>query len=70
MKPERGERGFASVSYVVAAAFALWFFTILANLIVMQYAAGVVRLAVDEGARRGAVVGASLEGAKYTRIIP
>lgn len=53
--------GFASLSYVVAAAFALWFFTILANLIVMQYAAGVVRLAVDEGARRGAVVGAGFE---------
>jgi hypothetical protein len=58
--PERArsrEEGFASIQYVVAASFALWFFAILANLIVMQYAAGAVRLAIDEGARRGAVAG-------------
>lgn len=56
-----GEAGFASLSHVVAAALALWFFAILANLIVMQYAAGVVRIALDEGARRGALVGAGAE---------
>lgn len=55
------EAGFASLSHVVAAALALWFFAILANLIVMQYAAGVVRIALDEGARRGALVGAGAE---------
>ena len=52
------EAGFASLSHVVAAALALWFFAILANLIVIQYASGVVRVAIDEGARRGALVGA------------
>ncbi len=57
----RREAGFASLSHVVAAAFALWFFAILANLIAMQYAAGVVRVAIDEGARRGALVGAGAE---------
>lgn len=51
------ERGFASIQYVVAATFALWFFAVLANLIVVQYAVGVVRLAIDEGARAGAVAG-------------
>jgi hypothetical protein len=58
--PERTrlqDGGFASIQYVVAATFALWFFAILANLIVMQYATGVVRLAIDEGARRGAAAG-------------
>lgn len=55
-----GQGGFASTAYVVAAAFALWFFAILANVIVMQYAAGVVRLAIDEGVRRGATVGAGV----------
>jgi hypothetical protein len=54
------ERGFASIQYVVAATFALWFFAVLANLIVVQYAVGVVRLAIDEGARAGAVAGSGV----------
>ena len=45
----------ASVSFVMAAALALTVFSSLANLIVIQYAAGVVRAAVDEGVRDGAV---------------
>ena len=52
------EGGFVSISYVVAAAFAMLFFASLANLIVMQYASGVVRAALDEGVRDGAVAGA------------
>ena len=55
------ESGFASLSHVVAATLALWFFAILANLIVIQYASGVVRVAIDEGARRGALVGAGAD---------
>lgn len=54
----RSERGFVSISYVVAAAFAMLLFASLANLIVMQYASGVVRAALDEGVRDGAVAGA------------
>ena len=57
----RAEGGFASLSHVVAAALALWFFAVLANLIVIQYASGVVRVAIDEGARRGALVGAGVD---------
>lgn len=49
------ERGMASISFVVAAALALTVFSTLANLIVIQYAAGVVRLAADQGARSGSV---------------
>jgi hypothetical protein len=56
-----GEFGFASLSHVVAATLALWFFAVLANLIVIQYASGVVRIAIDEGARRGALVGAGAD---------
>jgi hypothetical protein len=50
----RSERGFATAENVVAAAFALWFFAALANLIVMQYTLGVATVALDEGARQGA----------------
>lgn len=49
-----GERGMVSISYVLAAAFAMVFFAILANFIVIQYAAGAVRAALDEGVRNGA----------------
>lgn len=49
-----GERGMVSISYVLAAAFAMVFFAILANFIVIQYASGAVRAALDEGVRNGA----------------
>ena len=49
-----GESGMVSISYVLAAAFALVFFAILANLVVVQYASGAVRVALDEGVRNGA----------------
>lgn len=48
----------ATISYVAAASLALFVFAALANLIVMQYAGGVLRAAIDEGARQGAVKGA------------
>lgn len=46
-----------SVSYVLAGAFAMLLFASLANLIVMQYASGAVRAALDEGVRDGAAAG-------------
>ncbi len=48
------QAGFATAEYVLAAGLALVFFTLLANLVVMQYGRGVLRAAADEGARRGA----------------
>ncbi len=51
---EVGEYGMVSISYVLAAAFATVFFAILANFIVIQYASGAVRAALDEGVRNGA----------------
>lgn len=55
------EGGFATISHVAAAGLALYVFALLANFVVMQYAAGVVRAAVDEGARQGALLGGSPE---------
>lgn len=43
-----------SISYVLAASFAMIFFAILANFIVIQYGSGAVRAALDEGVRNGA----------------
>jgi hypothetical protein len=43
-----------SISYVLAASFAMIFFAILANFVVVQYASGAVRAALDEGVRNGA----------------
>lgn len=43
-----------SISYVLAASFAMIFFAILANFVVIQYASGAVRAALDEGVRNGA----------------
>ncbi len=50
----RAEHGMVSISYVLAASFAMIFFAILANFVVIQYASGAVRAALDEGARNGA----------------
>ena len=43
-----------SISYVLAASFAMIFFAILANFVVIQYGSGAVRAALDEGVRNGA----------------
>lgn len=49
-----GEDGYLTVQYLVVIGFSLVLFTALANLVVFQYARGVVRAALDEGARAGA----------------
>jgi hypothetical protein len=51
---DTGESGMVSISYVLAASFAMIFFAILANFVVVQYASGAVRAALDEGVRNGA----------------
>lgn len=45
--------GFATVQYVLATAFSLVVFVMLANLVVFLYGRGVVRAALAEGARAG-----------------
>lgn len=49
------ERGMTTLPTVVAASFALVTFVLLANLVLVQYARGVSRTAVDEAVRRSAV---------------
>lgn len=51
--------GFVSVQFVAAAGLCLVILTMVANLIVFQYAHGVVRAALDEGTRAGAPLGAN-----------
>lgn len=47
----------ATISYVMAAGLAMMVFSSLANLIVVQYASGVVQAALDEGVREGSTAG-------------
>jgi hypothetical protein len=47
-----------TAQYVAATGFSLVAFVMMANFIVFLYARGVVRAAVDEGARAGGRVGA------------
>ena len=53
------EEGMTTVQYVAATAFSLIVFVMMANFIVFLYARGVVRAAVDEGARAGSRFGAT-----------
>jgi len=55
--PPDNEQGFATPAVIASVALALYMFSALANLVVVQYAAGVVRSALDEGARAGSVGG-------------
>ena len=53
------------MGFVVAAGFSMLFFVLMANLLVVQYGRGAVRVALDEGARHGArfeVGGSECEG--------
>lgn len=55
MRTWNDERGMTTLPTVVAASFALVMFVLLANLVLVQYARGVARTAVDEAVRRAAV---------------
>ena len=50
--------GFVTMGFVLAVGFSMLFFVLLANLLAVQYGRGVVRAALDEGARHGARYGA------------
>lgn len=54
MAARRDDGGFATVQMVAAAALAIVVVALLANLMVLVYARGAVRAALDEGARLGA----------------
>lgn len=49
------DRGFTSIQFVLASALALVFFVALANVVVVQYARGAVRSALDQGVRTGSI---------------
>ena len=51
--------GQASITYLLATVVSLAVFVLMANLLMFLYARGVVRAAVDEGARAGAVANGS-----------
>jgi hypothetical protein len=48
------ERGFTTIQYVIAVAWSLVLFVLVANLMVDLYARGAVRDALDDGVRAGA----------------
>lgn len=50
------EAGFVTVQYVWVIATSLVLFTLVANVVVVQYARAVVRSALDDGVRAGARV--------------
>lgn len=54
-----GEGGQASVTYLLAIVVSMMVFVLMANLLMFLYARGVIRAAIDEGARAGAVAGSS-----------
>jgi len=54
-----GEAGFTTIQYVVATAFSLLLFVLVANLLVDLYERGAVRDALDEGVRAGIPISAS-----------
>jgi hypothetical protein len=56
LTPRRwGDLGFSSVQFLMAAMLALIFFLALANVVVVQYAKGSMRSALDQGVRAGAI---------------
>lgn len=63
MRRHRAQDGYLTIQYLVVVGFSLVLFTALANLVVFQYGRGVVRAALDEGARAGARTLGSSESA-------
>lgn len=51
------DRGFTSLQFVVASSLALIVFTVLANVVIVQYSRGAMRSALDQGARSGSIAG-------------
>lgn len=51
------DRGIGSIQFALASGLALILFVALANLVVIQYGTGVLRSALEQGARSGSVAG-------------
>ena len=51
--------GFLTVQFVIAVAFSLLLLVLIANVIIVQYARGVVRSAAEEGAQAGSRLSAT-----------
>ena len=51
------DRGLTTVQFVVGVTLALFFFVLVANLLVVQYAQGAVRSALEEAVRAGSRFG-------------
>jgi len=54
-------QGFTTIQYVVATAFSLLLFVLVANLLVDLYERGAVRDALDEGVRAGVPISATAD---------
>lgn len=57
------DRGMTTISYVIATALSMALLVVLANVIVVLYARGVVRSALDEGVRAGTPLGLDVQRA-------
>lgn len=55
----RDDDGFVTIQMIAAIALSMLLLTALANVLAVQYARGVVRAALDEGARAGTRVAAA-----------
>lgn len=55
----RSERGFVTAQYLIVIGFTLFLLTAFLNVLVFQYGRGVIRGALDAGARAASPVGAS-----------
>jgi len=57
--PARRDEGFITAQFVAAVAFSLLLLVLIANVIIVQYARGVVRSAAEEGAQAGSRLSAT-----------
>lgn len=56
----KAEQGLATVQFVLASVLALALFVVFANVVVVQYGRGVLRSALEQGARAGSVSGVAV----------
>lgn len=65
MRRRTGQAGFTLPAYLFGVTAVLVFFVLLIQFVVWQYGRGVVRAALDEGARAGAVASAEPRTCEY-----
>ena len=62
----RSDKGFVTIQFISVVALSLLVFTGFANLVVVQYARGVIRSALDEGVRDGSRVSSGVVACEQT----